>query len=443
MSDFLGSWTGKLMSFRRMRIDIISAQVASIWDPAMSKDHFLATVVSGGAEQVEIEVPSLQARFIGRLYPPDRIEGTWREGEEIPGDEIPVTLLRGEAGLVTETAIPLTQEILSAFRGEAGSPALAAALDRTGGERHLWVDGERRIGSGVAATKNDRWHLGSITKSITATLVARLVEAGLLQWDETAGEILGETIPSIRPEYRPVTFRHLLSHRSGLPRCIPDEELEVFLNGDGNPREKREAYARIALAMLPLAPPEVRYEYSNAGYLVLGAMLERKLGQDWETLVQTHVFTPLALRSAGFGEPDKKANLDQPVGHQPGPDGKVEPHAALADYPPLPPLFGPAGLVHMSLDDLLTYLAAHHDKTGFLQPAAWEILHTPPFGGDYAMGWVVQPNGILWHNGSNGAWYAEAQIDAANGFVAASVTNEGRRLRTICAVGRTLVAASA
>ena len=99
-------------------------------------------------------------------------------------------------------------------------------------------------------------------------------------------------------------------------------------------------------------------------------------------------------------------------------------------YPPSgdvadnPAVIAPAGRVHMPLADLLTYLAAHRDRSPLLRPESWDRLHTPP-AGDYALGWVVNSAGQLWHNGSNTLWYAEASVDRAAGVVAAAVANDG------------------
>jgi hypothetical protein len=97
----------------------------------------------------------------------------------------------------------------------------------------------------------------------------------------------------------------------------------------------------------------------------------------------------------------------------------------------------------MSLADLLTYLAAHRDLRPFLSESGWRELHTPPFGGNYAMGWFVRPDGSLWHNGSNTLWYAEARVDAAQGVVAAAATNDGNLQKSSSEVGEALLAASA
>jgi len=85
---------------------------------------------------------------------------------------------------------------------------------------------------------------------------------------------------------------------------------------------------------------------------------------------------------------------------------------------------GPAGQVHMNLRDLLTYLEAHRDMpTTFLSDESWTTLHTPPFGGDYALGWTVSGTGVLSHGGTNGKWKSEVLADRASGLVCAGVAN--------------------
>jgi CubicO group peptidase (beta-lactamase class C family) len=207
-----------------------------------------------------------------------------------------------------------------------------------------------------------------------------------------------------------------------------------IVRGGINLREQRRDWARYALEMSPLGPAEKTYEYSNSGYVVAGAMLEAAFDKPWEDLLREQVFKPLGLKTTGFGPPRGA----QPLGHkvegntrliaslfrsnasliQPVPDYEVS-----ADNPPA---LGPAGTVHMSLDDTLTYLAAHRDRTNLLEPDSWRALHTPPYGGDYAMGWTVREGGALWHNGSNTLWYAEVVVDAAKGRCAVAATNEAR-----------------
>ena len=343
---------------------------------------------------------------------------------------------------MSETSSALTAERLKEIRAQAGSPALGAGLVRGSQTPRLWVDGERAAGSGIAVTEGDLWHFGSITKSMTATLIARLIDAGDLHWDDTVGDMLGTVAPKMNATYRPVTFRHLLSHRSGLSTATltasyafsPPQNIADL-------REERRSLTRRALATSPKGPPGSTLEYANSGYVVAGAMLEAKFGESWEDLIRIHLFKPLGLQSAGFGAPGHAGATDQPVGHSDNLPSGARPHPVGSRLTDVAPALGPAGSVHMSLRDILRYLIAHRDRSEFLKPQTWATLHTPPFGGNYAMGWLVRPDGALWHNGSNFLWYAEVLVDAANGVVAAGVCNDGNRTRSEPAVSRALAEA--
>ncbi len=97
----------------------------------------------------------------------------------------------------------------------------------------------------------------------------------------------------------------------------------------------------------------------------------------------------------------------------------------------------------MNLQDLLVFLAMHRDRTDYLKPETWTVLHTPPFGGNYAMGWGVAGNGVLAHSGSNSFWYADVRVEATSGVVAAAATNDGYFPKCLPEVGRTLLEAIA
>jgi hypothetical protein len=136
----------------------------------------------------------------------------------------------------------------------------------------------------------------------------------------------------------------------------------------------------------------------------------------------------LSLTSAGFGAPGTPGKLDQPLGHSRAtPDSPTLIPAPLGPgkFLATPVAKGPAGRVHISLPDLITYLSAHLERpSSFLRPDLWTTLQTSA-GGDYAMGWEVQADGRLVHSGSNGFWYAYVSIDPANRTVAAAVADDG------------------
>ncbi len=414
-----GDWTGVLeIGSTKLRLKLaIGDGTAVLFSLDQGAQPIPATVVSLTPEKIELTFPAIQARYTGKLVGADRIEG-----ELFQGQGLPLVFLRGEAGLAEAAVQPLTDEGLAALRQTAGAPAMAAAARKGAGAVRSWVVGERVKGSGVAATKQDQWHLGSITKSMTATLVGRLVDAGKIKWDDSVGQVLGAAIPNMRPEYRTATFRHLLSHRSGLPANIEMSQLMSFSQQLDDARAERLRYAGLALAQAPVGPAEATFTYSNDGFIVAGAMLEQVLGKPWEVLIREHLFAPLGLASAGFGAPGQAGTPVQPVGHAQTPAG-VTAFPVGSPVTDNPAALGPAGRVHMAMDDVLTYLAAHRDRSSLLKPETWRMLHTPPFGGEYAMGWVVTPTGALWHNGSNTLWYAEVTVNPATGKIAAAAAN--------------------
>lgn len=425
-ADFAGDWYGALnvgpQQSLRLRFNVAAGPSVTLYSIDQGNAVIAATEVHIEGGRIDMQFPSVNAHFEGRLNGA-RIEGTFTQGAMFP-----LSLGRGPiaaplAGYPQPlpAAGPLTQARLSELRAIAGSPGIGAAA-QSNERRIAFADGLRAIDHPQTITTSDRWHLGSITKSMTATLVARAVEQGAVSWNDTVGDVLGRAAPHMRDEYRRVTFRHLCSHRSGLPGNIETTDLVRFPRYNEDPREDRAAYARIALAQAPVGLAEQTFTYSNSGFVLVGAMLEARMDAKWEALIQEHVFNPLGMTSAGQGAPGHAGAYDQPVGHAGGVLAPLPPGGPISDNPAV---LGPAGRVHAGLADVLTFLAAHRDRTSFLRLENWDMLHTPPFGGDYAMGWERRGN-ALWHNGSNTLWYAEVMFSSARGVVAAAAVNDGR-----------------
>lgn len=336
---------------------------------------------------------------------------------------------------------PLTQAELNRLRASIGIPALAAAAQTQSETPLEWVSGVRRRGAPEPATTLDRWHVGSIAKSMTATLAALCVEAGELSWADTVEHVLGPLAPDMRDEYRDVTLIHLLSHRAGMQTDVIDFAALGLEFGDQDSRDARRAIARQALRQAPAGPPETTYDYSHAGYLVATAMLEAKLGMPWEALIRERLFTPLGLRETGFGPPGLDGEGPQPVGHASWFTPSITPHPPGESIADIPAAWRPAGGVHATMGDLLLYLNAHRDRTALLKRETWRLLHTPPFGGDYALGWYIR-DGKLWHNGANTMWYAEILADPAAKKSAVAVCNDGRMDTVTPVVHATLISAA-
>lgn len=422
-TPFDGEWFGALdlgAQKLRLRLVVEAGPKATLYSIDQGNAPIPAGETRIEGERIFVTWPVIGARYEGQL------KGAEITGNFTQGSTLPLTFSRSKDAMQSDARVELlTPAVLAKLRTDAGAPALAAAALKIAGRRVAFADGVRAKGFAPTVTTADKWHIGSNTKSMTATLVARAVEAGLVGWNDTVGQTLGSAVPDVRPEYRDVTYRHLLSHRSGLPGSIDMAEFLKFPRESADARADRIRYARLALAQTPSGAKEAHFEYSNSGYVVAGAMLEARLGAPWEALIGQHVFSPMKLASAGFGAPGTPGALDQPVGHAPNAAGGLDPYAPGAPITDNPAVVGPAGRAHMSFDDVLSYLTAHCTQSPFLSKASWQMLHTPPFGGDYALGLVRRKTG-LWHNGSNTLWYCEMQFDPARGIVAVAAANDGR-----------------
>lgn len=330
----------------------------------------------------------------------------------------------------TQPANPLDQ-VLEPLRAKYKLPALAGAIVHLDGSSEVGAVGLRRLRGSERITVNDQWHLGSNTKAMTATLVAQLVEEGKLRWDMTLGEVFPELAEKMHPDFRAVTLEQLLAHRAGLPHDAPDALWERVRKQPGTPMEQRRALVAEMFRSAPVTQPGTAFAYSNVGYWTAGAMIERVTGQAWETLIQERLFKPLGITSGGFGPPGDAALVDQPWGHAAGwLSVRPMPPGPGADNPPM---LGPAGTVHMTLQDYAKFVALHlrgaRGDTPLLKQESFRKLHTPVGTDPMALGWMVteRPWGgtVLNHAGSNTLWYLVVWAAPEKGFAVVTATNQG------------------
>jgi CubicO group peptidase (beta-lactamase class C family) len=285
--------------------------------------------------------------------------------------------------------------------------------------------GVRKWGDPTPLTTNDVFHIGSCTKSMTATLAAMFIEAGKLRWDTTIADVFPELKGKMAAAYETVTVEQLLTHRGGVPQTPPPAAWKAAWAETGTPQEQRYAFIQAVLAQPPEAPPGTKMIYSNQGYSIVGAMLEKIAGQPWETLITEKLFQPLHMDTAGFGPPGTPGQVDQPWGHLREGD-KIIP--VQRDNPPA---IAPGGRVHCRLDDLAQFVIAHlqgEQRGGLLAPRTFRKLHTAPPGSDYACGWVVLQRDwaggpTLMHNGSNTMWYVVMWLAPQKNFAVIVGTN--------------------
>jgi CubicO group peptidase (beta-lactamase class C family) len=308
-------------------------------------------------------------------------------------------------------------------------PALGAAVIVDGKLVALGVDGIRKVGDDTLVTNGDLWHLGSCTKAMTATLLAKQVAAGTLKWDTTLGEALPELRDGMHEDARKITIARLLQHRSGLPSQPPMAQWLELFKFDGTDTEARREVAANMLKKAPEAALGERFLYSNAGYMIAGAALERATGKTWQQLIKAELFAPLGMDRAGFGAPGRDKHVDQPWGHVKAVRGS---QPMFADNPSS---LGPAGTVHATLEDWAKFVALHLGvvaKQGkpLLDAPLLAALHQPPNGANYALGWVTTKRDwaqgpVIWHNGSNTMWYAVTWMAPDAKFAVLVTCNHG------------------
>ena len=331
-------------------------------------------------------------------------------------------------------------------------PALAAAVVKDGKIVAAGAVGTRRWGTVAPVTLNDRFHLGSDTKAMTALLAAMLVDQGRLRWNSTSAEVFPELAPQMDPIFKQLTLEQMLSHTSGLPSDnesrLAEPYLKLILDDDafaeGNLDEIRygllERWARLPV---PGKPGE-RFEYSNLNYTIVGTMIERLERRTWDELMVEKVFKPLKLSTAGLGTQSSLGRVDAPLGHRIV-DGV--PKAMLAGpRSDNPSVIGPAGIAHMSILDFARWAGwnAGEGRRGpaLVKAQTLKKLHAPvtsvvplkdvpagtPPPGHYALGWgsvmtAFHPNPVLSHAGSNGLNLAKINVDPQADFAVVLLSN--------------------
>jgi CubicO group peptidase (beta-lactamase class C family) len=332
-------------------------------------------------------------------------------------------LLAAATLTIAKEPVDISSE-LAALIVDEKVPALAAVAISKSEIVATGVAGIRKFGSPEKATLNDKFHIGSCTKSMTATLVAIIVADGKITWDTKAAEVFQDI--KIHPGFREVTLRQLLSNTAGVPADIPDELWERF-RPKVEEAEQRKILVTGILGEKPTYQPGKGNVYSNGGFSIAGAMLERVTGQPYETLMRERLFKPLGIHTAGFGAAATDGKVDHPYGHVEE-DGKLV--AVNSDNPAA---ISPAGRVHLSIKDFAKYANFHLGNltNGPLDKEQLQDLHRviAP-AGEYASGWIVakrdwSKGDVLFHNGSNTMNFAVTWLASAENFAVVIACNSG------------------
>jgi CubicO group peptidase (beta-lactamase class C family) len=307
----------------------------------------------------------------------------------------PAGLLRREFGAAVESG-PLA--------------AVSVAVIRHGTCTRLHL-GARSADAPAPPGDDTRYEIGSITKTLTAQLLALEVLAGRLALDTPVADLLpsGQRVPG-GPD-TPVTLGHLATHRSGLPR-LPSNLRPKSAADPYADYTIRDLYTFLDEYTLPRAPG-AEYEYSNLGYALLGHALSRHAGQDFGELVARHLARPMGLATLETTPVGGLAANKAPPHHLvPGPDGAAR---LVAGHAWRMGIFAPAGGAHATLDDMIRYLQSQMDGPRALprtlRELMWHPAGMPGVDGPAGLGWhhrrlPESGHDLIWHNGQTGGYCA-------------------------------------
>lgn len=287
-----------------------------------------------------------------------------------------------------KTLVPQFDTYTETLFEKSGVPGMAVAVVKDDKVVYLRTFGVRNVTSQEPVTPDTMFQLASVSKSMTGTLIASMVGNGELAWDDT--------IVSVDPGFRlsdpyvteHVTFRDLMSHRSGLPEYGTDE----LQNDFGYTRQ--EIMDRLRYLGLPGAFRS-SYAYSNIGITIAGVTAANKAGKPFEDLIAERIFIPAGMYNTSARFSDFARSAD-----------RVEVYPMQTATPVAGPLNNddvnsPAGGVSSTLNDMVRYarLQANGGSVDGLQivnTSALRETHTPSYIRSYS-GTGMVGSGLGWN----------------------------------------------
>ncbi len=235
---------------------------------------------------------------------------------------------------------------------------------------------------GIPCDSETVFSLGSITKQFTAAGIMKLEMMGKLNTHDPISKYLNE----VPKDKRKITLHHLLTHTAGVIS---------FTGFDYEPVNRDETVKKILLSPLEFQPGE-RFSYSNAGYSLLAAILEKVSGQSYEEFLHEHLFKPAGMNFTGYRIPDWSKRV---VAHWYV--GDIDNGTPLEKPYPYWNLLGNGGILSTTNDMFKWYLALKGNK--ILSEHAKKKIFTP-FLNDYGYGWDIlktEHGTLIQHNGGS------------------------------------------
>ncbi|TDD73824.1 serine hydrolase domain-containing protein [Actinomadura rubrisoli] len=251
------------------------------------------------------------------------------------------------------------QARLDELRAAHRVPGAALAV-LAGGKIHELASGVLHRETGVEATTDSVFLVGSLAKPYTATLVMQLADSGVLDLDAPVVSVLPEFATPDPDATKTITVRQLLSHTGGVTND--------FTYDSGRGDDCLAKYVEAARDVALDCPPGTAFSYGSLGYVVLGRIVEVLTGKTWDQALKDMLFTPLGLEHS-MTLPEEALRFRAAMGHlgEPGQDPAPAPAWDL-----MPRSAGPYGRVIVSAGDVARFAKMHLD--GGLAPDGTRIL---------------------------------------------------------------------
>lgn len=374
-------------------------------------------------DRFSFEVPVVHGHWSGTLSG-NQLNGTWSQGGDLPlqltrqatalavkkpeppkyDDAMaPVTVDRLKSVLNADLAVALKRGALSA---EAHGGAVIGVVHH--GARQIFVYGDTK--------ENSIFEIGSITKTFTGLIFARMVEQGKVKLDEPVRELLPKGTVA-KPDGLEITLVDLATQHSGLPR-LPDNMHPADIKdpyADYGPANLYQFIAKQGVSR----PANAGFGYSNLGVGLLGQALSNRAATSYPELLKMEITGPLGLQDTVV-----KLSPEQEKRFVQGYDPQHHPAHAWS----LDALAG-AGAIRSTASDMLTYLEAelHPDKGKDLASAlrlSQELRADVAPTMKIAMAWLHDTKtGNYWHNGATGGYSSYAFFNPKEDYAAVVLFN--------------------
>lgn len=317
-----------------------------------------------------------------------------------------------------------TVQFADSIRNTYNIPEISYAVVNSKSILEIAAVGRHSIDLPDTATLNDRFHIGSNTKAMTAFIIAKYVEMGKLDWATKFFDIYPEWKNGSLAAYHHITLQDLLSHKAGIQPFQGENDPEIPGFKGTNP-EKRKQFGQFVLTLDPVKPDSLNpFVYSNAGYTLATLMVEKVARKSWEELVEKVLNKDLNL-NIKLSWPENQLTKET-WGHLTEND-TLKPVPSDWDYHL--DFTEPAGDINIKLVNYVKFIQLNlrglEGRDNYLRSETYQFIHNGIK--NYSLGWFnVYENGKEWsvHSGTGAfTYFTIAHIDRTNNIAFIIFTN--------------------